>query len=485
MDCLLVYPEPTQDSPSIYPAFSIFYVGASLERAGYDVEYIDLRFDPQSRLSKALTKNPLCVGVSSMTGYQLEGAIEVLKKVKNHNPDIKTTLGGVHPSLLPRQCLQERFVDFVVVGEGEETACELMNYLKNHRNDFQTINGLAWKKNGDIIINQPRPPIKPDRWIFPLNDKTKRYFRIAIKGGSMVILSSRGCWRRCGFCYVQAFHKRKWRPMPIDKFEKELNMYLSELSFNTASLGDENIGKKFNRIEGLSRVLREHAIEWHTGISCDCISKEIIKTMEWGGCKSFEVGVESGSPRVLNDVICKDYVEGVATIKKSVKIIAKSDISPMYSFMAGLPTETKAELKMSMDLADWIKKVDDKARASFFVYTPYPETPMYKMAIQEGFDPPKNMQDWSKFSLSHALNPKIENLYYIAGLTFRKDNIKRNFPGVYRLKIMPFEFTAYARWKTRLLDHYLAKSMVKNIIKKAVERRNVEIERIIKEELSE
>lgn len=133
IDCLLTYPIPTRDSPTKGPALSIFYPGAMLEQNGFCVEYFDERFDNFEDFLSLIKKDVFSVGVSSMTGYQLIGSKKILETVKKINPKIYTIFGGVHPSLLPQQCIKEPFVDLVVVGEGEKTLLELIKTLKDGR----------------------------------------------------------------------------------------------------------------------------------------------------------------------------------------------------------------------------------------------------------------------------------------------------------------------------------------------------------------
>ncbi|MGC8851467.1 MAG: cobalamin B12-binding domain-containing protein [Candidatus Micrarchaeia archaeon] len=108
LDCLLVFPKASLDSPTKSSCLSIFYPGAMLENKGFEVEYADTRFDSEQKIIDIVKKkNPACVGVSSMTGSQLHFAKRILQQVKECAPEIPTILGGVHASLLPEQSLNE------------------------------------------------------------------------------------------------------------------------------------------------------------------------------------------------------------------------------------------------------------------------------------------------------------------------------------------------------------------------------------------
>ena len=66
-----------------------------------------------------------------MTGPQIIRALETSKFLKGRYPDVPVVWGGIHPSLLPEQTLENPFVDIVVIGEGEATLLELVKTLKN------------------------------------------------------------------------------------------------------------------------------------------------------------------------------------------------------------------------------------------------------------------------------------------------------------------------------------------------------------------
>ena len=455
-DCILAYPIPTNDSPTKGLALSIFYPGAMLEQNGLAVEYFDERFDKDEALLAMLEKNPLCVGVSSMTGFQLIGSKRIMETVKKINPKIYTIFGGAHPSLLPRQCIKEDYVDFVIVGEGEKTMLELITALKNG-GDLSKIKGILWKNNGEIIENQLREFMDPAEWPFPLTEKNKKYFKIAAARGELMFPTSRGCPYNCNFCYNQVFNRRSWRMMPVDKFEKELSALVKEFKLKNIYINDDNIGSNKLRLKKIAEILKKFDLSWSTSIRCSDMDEATAKLLENSGCAELLLGVESGSDRILKEVINKMYPKGVQDIRNCTSILSKTKIRGRYNFIAGLPSETVSEIHESMSLADWIWEKDKNAKITFDAYAPYPGSKLYFEAIKGGFKEPDSFEGWSKMTLSNEVNPIAGNIYYIAGLRFRGkkgDTTDRNFPGINRLLILPFEAMARIHWKFRILTYY-------------------------------
>src|SRR5260370_10091439 len=113
-----------------FPAFSsteataplgILSVATPLLRAGYEVKLIDSTITPnfKKRVLEELD-DALCLAVSLVTGPMIREVVEIARETKRLYPSLPVVLGGWHPSLLPDQTLAAPYVDFVVIGQGEE-----------------------------------------------------------------------------------------------------------------------------------------------------------------------------------------------------------------------------------------------------------------------------------------------------------------------------------------------------------------------------
>lgn len=173
---LLIYPVPSIASPQRSPPLSILYVGEALKQAvkrgmsdeEFEVRYFDERYDDMPDIDW-----PDIVGVSSMTGYQLKGAILWLQYAKLHNK--RTILGGIHATMQPEQCLEEPYVDSVVLSEGEWAVLDAIGGSRIAQRHL----------NGEHVS-----PVSPDTLI---------HFQRSAKTGDTILLTSRGCPFRCQF----------------------------------------------------------------------------------------------------------------------------------------------------------------------------------------------------------------------------------------------------------------------------------------------
>ncbi len=163
-------------------------------------------------------------------------------------------------------------------------------------------------------------------------------------------------------------------------------------------------------------------------------------------CTKLFLGCESGNERVIRKVMLKGH--GVQAIRDAAKNLAGSGISTLYSFIGMAPGENIDETHDTMDLIDWIMQTDDNARVSVYHYSPYPGTPMYADAVAgkfgvEPFVPPTTMKGWAARRLMNSA------YYWIAGLNFRLDSTRANFPGEDWTLIEPYVELARKQWAAR------------------------------------
>jgi anaerobic magnesium-protoporphyrin IX monomethyl ester cyclase len=438
---LMCYPTPSTTSPQKNPALSIFYPGAALENAGHYVSYWDERYDSKQDLVAKISKVDY-VGVSSKTGEQLKGAKMILMLAKESAK--KTIFGGIHPSLLPDQCIRELYIDYIVVGEGEITIVDLIDALENNRSVGL---GVMTKRGFTGSQRQLTGEDIPS----PITKKTKPYFEKSYPSDVM-LQSSRGCPFECTFCYNVAFHQSKYRPIPLSNWEDDLDKLPG---IKWLQMGEDWAGPK-RRILEIARILHKKGIGWLPGLRADQIDEELAGELAAYGCTGVAIGIESGSPTVLMDIVNKQ--ETVDAFINSARALTKVNLKAQYYFILGFPGETEKDRTLTYNFADKLYKIHGgNVTMIFYSFTPLPGTPLYEKAITFGIKLPKNIDGWSNYSLNKSFSDEYSNIYHIAGLTFHRgkgDKTDRNFPGLKRLLIKPFELLCMFRWKLRYWNYF-------------------------------
>src|SRR4030042_7002532 len=164
MKVLLVLP---RTKPNTNPPLGLAYIAAILRKNGVGVEILDPTFEGAEYALKRLCQidyDLLGIGTYTMN-FNL--GLEWAKFVKARKKDIPILFGGVHPTILFQEVIENKEIDFVVIGEGEETTLELWRALKGIH-PLEAVKGLVFKRNGEVMINPPRPLMEPlDSILFP------------------------------------------------------------------------------------------------------------------------------------------------------------------------------------------------------------------------------------------------------------------------------------------------------------------------------
>ncbi|MFH1317279.1 MAG: radical SAM protein [Candidatus Woesearchaeota archaeon] len=412
---IIVYPKTGKYDQLLTEMPLSVLCAATLIYQDYDVRIIDQRVEPEwkKKLLNELKDNPICVALSSMTGHQIKYALDVSKLIKE-NSKVPVVWGGIHASLLPKQTIENQYIDMILIKEGEVTFKELVKALEDNK-PLEEVEGIWFKKNGKIIENKERKrvdlnelPMLP----YHLIDFSK-YKRKGFENRIISVITSRGCPQQCTFCYACAFYKRMWKPKSAEKVIEEIKYLIKTYNSDELFFVDDNFFVDFDREKKILKAVHEAAPNLKIslrGLRVDEISRmddEFLRLLEKCGIKNLHIGAESGSERILK--IMKKDIRADMTIKVNRKL-RDYDLYPVYNFMLGIPTETEEDIYATTRLLEKLLKENPKAISIFFgIFTPYPGTEMYEMAIENGFKPPQKLEDWANFDFEGWLkiNPWI------------------------------------------------------------------------------
>jgi len=479
---VLIFPIIELKQRNLLP-LSLLFIAAPLIEKGYDVEIIDQGTDKnwKEKLNKALQDNPLIVGISVLTGKQILYGLEISEIVKKQS-NTKVVWGGVHPSLLPKQTLENRFIDLIVIGEGEETLLELVEKL-DKKESYNDVLGIGYKKNGEIKIN-------PERCFINLDKQPKiPYYLVDIEkyvnlessasgkpGRDLALYTSRGCPHRCAFCYNKELNKRKWRCLSAEKIVAEIKKLVNEYNITSISLQDDEFFTSLERVQKICELLLKENINVEFISSCriDYICRmedKLLELIRKCGFKTLELGIESGSPRMLKK-IKKDIT--VEQVKEAVAKLKKFDIEGKYCFMAGFPRERVQDMYKSADLMRDIKKINAYSRIpGWRIFTPFPGIELYKDSITEGWIPPKDLKEWAYYDFQTIkmpwVNKKMERI--IKGLLFLVPFLRLQDKPLSIFHKLWGHWVDF-RWKNHFFS-FIPEKYIVNLISSKERRRNV------------
>ncbi len=389
-DIVLVYPRTGMDVVSaVAPPHAMLCVAAPLVHAGYKVKIIDQRTDSQWRehLKEELKTRPIFVGVSAMTGTQIHFAIETAKIVRE-NGNTPIVWGGAHCTFLPQQIIDSGYADYVCVGEVDETIVGITS-------DIQ-------KGKAEKIIKSPLPDVEkllPTPW-YLIDVEKYIHPDMYVKNGIRTMdlgQTSRGCPYQCGFCSSATIRERKWRAMSAEKAIDFITNDVKRFKLTGFWLRDDEFYINSKRAAKISEGIIPLNVRWYTsGTRVDVLNKtpeEQVELYRRAGAHTLKFGAESGSERILK--LMNKGIVPADTLEANRKCM-RHDITPAFSLMCGFPTETFAEVNMTIEMAKQIRKENPRAQfETMGMYRADPGTPLWPMAMEYGLKPPDKLEGWA------------------------------------------------------------------------------------------
>jgi anaerobic magnesium-protoporphyrin IX monomethyl ester cyclase len=440
------YWEENESNSYMCPPVSLLAISSFLVNK-YEVKIIDQRFKGwKEQLKLSLKNHPVFVGISMMAGIQIEHSLEACRYIKTIS-DVKIVAGGVHPTLLPAETVANNLIDFVVLGEGEQTIVELADALLDGQ-DVGNVQGIAFMNNGqyhqtpdrELLDLDSLPPLP-----YYLLDRSINDFTAIIKDG-LILETSRGCPFQCTYCYNALFNKHSWRQKSATKVIADLRYYYDKYKINRFHIIDDNFFVDLDR----AREILQNAIAIDAnmeiifqGVRADSICKmdkdffALLKQYKQIGLR---VGIESGSQRIL-DLINKNTT--LEQYRQANQLLADHKIKSYYNFMIGFPFETIADFKKTTRFAVELMEANPYARGDFMaIYQPYPGTALFDDCVERGyFKKPARLEDFTNLNsdevnllcFSAETKKLLENILIASySLLIRKQSQLLQFPGYLR-----------------------------------------------------
>ncbi len=320
-------------------------IGGTLIDAGFEVKLIDLdRNDwTMKRLLQEIREfqpTYILLGHSGSTASHTV-VVETARKIKESFPKIKIIYGGVYPSYAYQSILGEvPEIDVIVRGEGEKTIVDLLKAWEV-TDDLETVPGIAWRRDGEILSNRPQPAIQNLDLYRPgwelLDFSNYRIFGFRNVAGFQF---SRGCPLTCSYCGQWMFWK-KWRHRSPQNVVDALKLLKGKYGVTYIWFADEN----FAADRGVTIELLEMIVDANLNLSlninmtaADVVrDADIIPLYKKAGVDYVVMGVESLKDSVIADVRKNNPF---AVSKEAVRLLRENHILSLTNIIYGLEEES-------------------------------------------------------------------------------------------------------------------------------------------------
>lgn len=436
---------------SIVPPLGLAYIAAVLEKENHEVKILDClalswrepvkvkrgkdmvsRLSPTSGFIARYMREfkPQVVGISNLVAPTEKETLRLAREIKKLFPRVPVVVGGSNASVRFPVFVKDKNIDFVVIGEGEETMKELVRALETG-SSLRKIAGLVFKNNkGKIIINSPRELIRNlDRLPFPAWHllPMEEYFHGQPAGTFLkkkrfaTVLTSRGCPNACNFCTNEKIWERRWRARSVKNVMAEIRLLRKVYKVKEIQFVDSNISVNKKRFKKLCRALSREGLSWFPagGMAVLTIDSSLVPLMAKSGCYALQFGIEHGDPEMQRRIGKIVPLEATSTLVSACK---KTGIWAHGNFIIGLPGETKESAYGSLEYAI----SSDLDSVSFFTALPLPGSKVYQEVFGDKEPSMNNLRFYiSKTKCSNLSNNEIQKIIKISFQKFLIFRVKR------------------------------------------------------------
>lgn len=381
-------------SANVNEEYDIKVIDAIVEGYDHEVpmgeEYIIFGLPFRKIREEIVQYEPDMVAISiQSTAFYLNG-LAIAKITKHINKDIIVSVGGAYPSADYKKVIDSEFIDYIMIGEGEESFNELLEAL-NEKRKLNDVDGLIYKDSNKKVIMNPKRNYITDldslRSPFTKLQNVDRYFKInsahfeTKSSRATHMITSRGCPNDCDFCTIHDVWGYKYRMRSTENVLEEVAMLKEKYDITEIHFEDDNIAYNEERAIEIFKGLKKYNIKWGlpNGISLKTINKDLLKLMKESGCYTMALPFESASQNTLQNIIHKyvDLEHGANMVKEATKL----GIETYGFFIVGFPGETMEDIRQTMEYSAGLGLTG----IYIFYATPFPGTQLLKQVVARGY----------------------------------------------------------------------------------------------------
>lgn len=394
------------------------------EKNGADIEVLDCRalgLNEDQMLEEVQRKRPDVVFFGSMIpaaggAAQLNRFHAAMKRIKEAVPETVTVGGGLMYTAIPQKIMAENpELDFAIVGvfgDNEYTLWELLQELQRPLPNFGAIKGLAYRKDGEIVLNPLRELITnldelpmPAYDLFPMD----RYYGYSVIPNYNEAVTSRGCEGACHFCYewwlVDPRNPRDFsshRTRGGKKVADEMELLNKHYGVKALTFMDDDFNSDRQKMVDLVEELEKRKLD----MSWFCLSRaqnlirdaDLVPRLRKVGLYQVLIGIDGGTDEEIAEARKGPMKVGVKELRDLIQFLRKNDISTIGTYINGFWEDDEAKIKQRAKAVDEI----DPDIVMIQVLNPIPGSPIYKKAVKDNIIEVDNL---SLYDLEHCVMP--------------------------------------------------------------------------------
>jgi anaerobic magnesium-protoporphyrin IX monomethyl ester cyclase len=366
--------------PVKVPPLDLVYSAAVLKTSNIDLEVIDclgLELDLNLLKEEISGKYYEYVFIRTSTAsfsFDLEIAA-LLKK----NSSCKTVFFGPHTGIFPEEVLKNSSVNAIIIGEPEYT-------IKNVAvSGFKDVKGVWYKNDTGMIKNEASSnTVQLDSLPFPAWEYFP-YEKYSIgdllkgEGNTSFVLTSRGCPFNCDYCPYPVAQGTIYRKRTSSNVIEEIKYLHEKFKVEKILFRDAEFTLDRKKVLEICGGIKDLKLKWRCETRIDTLDIALVAKMAEAGCIGINMGIESGSERVVKasgrKVIDKIHTEAILGKCREL------GVNTFCFFIIGLPGDDLSSIVETMEFAERI----NANISQFTVATPYPGTRLHDWAQEKNY----------------------------------------------------------------------------------------------------
>ena len=413
------------------PPLGVAYIAASIESAGHQLSVIDavgeglstytpfgsvyLRGLPFDEVVRRIDPDTRVIAMSNMFSCQWPATHRLIARIRERFPDTPIVIGGEHPTGMPELTLTQSRADFVVRGEGEETMLELLEHLGGGAGAPDGIAGLAFRRNGDVVLTPRRDRM---RQIDDIPTPAWRHFNVegyigfnqphgASLGRYIPMLATRGCPYRCTFCTSPQMWTQFWIMRDPVRIVDEMQSYMEQYGATDFHFEDLTALVRKDKVLALAQAIIDRGLkvtfQLPSGTRSEAVDRETARALKAAGCSEFQFAPESGDERVLKAI---EKRVALPRMFESARCAIDEGMSVSCNFIFGFPEDDWRSVLNNYKAivrCAWLGFTGVNLNA----YSPQPNTTSFKALVAEG------------------RIPEFDDAYFMSLFTFQSFFVKK------------------------------------------------------------
>lgn len=337
--------------------------------------------------------SPNIIGISTLFTPSYYNMLNIAKTARDIFPTSLITAGGGVPTNMYNEIFRDSACfDALCYGEGERPLLGLVEsvdkkeFLGTH-SSWITKEKVENKQpfQYDFIENLDEIPFY-DYGILNINDyglspTISSYASFDGKKNIFHVVTSRGCPHRCCFCASHTVHGREMRYHSIERISQDLKRLREQYGAEKIGFQDDHFLANKERAIKIINIAKElnMTVFFQSGLALYALDRKMLETMKSAGLKELVLAIESGSNRVLREIMHKPI--NLDIVRRVIKDCRELDIDTDANIVIGLPGETKQDIE---DTSAFLKTLD-ATWFRIYIATPLVGSEMFETCVKHNY----------------------------------------------------------------------------------------------------